>query len=146
MRASSPVRSEQTSAITISTKLFPTREKKAVGAVTCTPVSLPSTPLRSPPLRSVPLPSPAPRAKTTFTTDVPFRGVHRRSDLDEGTSCPPRRCLARFRLTPTFLENVPCRRVNFIRRFYRDRVIYDRQGKTEDPTGDLPSTRVRAST
>lgn len=103
------MRSEQTSAITISTKLFPTREKKAVGAVTCTPVSLPSTPLRSPPLRSVPLPSPAPRAKTTFTTDVPFRGVHRRSDLDEGTSCPPRRCLARFRLTPTFLETPSCK-------------------------------------
>lgn len=143
MRASSPVRSEQTSAITISTKLFPTREKKSGGSSdvhTCVP------PLHSAPLRSVPLPSPAPRAKTTFTTDVPFRGVHRRSDLDEGTSCPPRRCLARFRLTPTFLENVPCRRVNFIRRFYRDRVIYDRQGKTEDPTGDLPSTRVRAST
>lgn len=50
------MRSEQTSAITISTKLFPTREKKSGGSSdvhTCVP------PLRSTPLRSPPLPCPS---------------------------------------------------------------------------------------
>lgn len=119
---SSPQRAK-TSAITISNaKLFPTREKKAVGAVTCTPVP-PSFPLLFP------------RAKRHLRRTS--RSAMSTGGRDEGTSRPPRRCLARFRLTPTFRE----RRVNFIRRFYRDRVIYDRHGKTEDPTSEtsLPS-------